>query len=343
MKMVRLDTTLFPMNEYEKRRAIELGFDEIVEIDGNTPEEIIAAAHDAEVVQVVSNYITAEVIDHLNKCKLIMRRGTGCDKIDIKRATEKGIMVANLPVFATEDVADHAMLLMLAAARGLKPLMDSMVKHDWMEEKVRNRAQATRITGKTLGLLGFGNIGKKIAVRAKAFGMRVIDYHPHVRPEVEAQYGVEPVSLDVLIRESDFLIICCPKTPDTVNLIGKEEFRIMKPTAFVINVGRGDVTDEAAFADAVRNHIIAGGATDVFQHVNIFKPEDQSKDIYYADIENFICTPHVAADNRDTWIESVDKAMEQISLVVHGYFPTSWKNPELRERLSDRYQDAPGV
>lgn len=338
MKILRLDAKVFPVSDYERESWKNLGFTRIDEINGDTPEDIIAHGGDADVVVVISNYLPAHVIDGLKKCRLIMRRGTGCDKIDIGRATEKGIMVANLPAFAAGDVADNAIMLMLAVARNLKCLMSAVDDRDWLKRKQDAVRTSTRIEGKTMGVIGFGNIGKEVAKRGKGFGMRVIDYHRNVRPEEEIALGVEPVALEYLIRESDFIILTCPKTEETHHLFGEEQFRMMKPSAYLINVSRGDVTNEADFAQALRTNQIAGGATDVFEHLNMFSPADGQPDSLYTGLDNFISTPHCAADTLEAQYESIDKAAEQIRLVVNGYYPSSWKNPEVAEKLGNRYK-----
>lgn len=338
MKILRLDSLVFPVSAYERKSWKLLGFSQFDEINGDTQEEIIAHGRDADVVVVISNYLPARVIDGFRNCRLIMRRGTGCDKIDIDRATEKGILVANLPAFATEDVADNAIMLMLAVARNLNTLINAVSDRDWVERKKKSRQTSTRVSGKTMGIIGFGNIGKEVAKRGKGFGMRVIDYHRHVKPEEEAALGVEPVSLDTLIRESDFIILTCPKTKETLHMIDEAQFRIMKPTAYLINVSRGDVTDEHAFAKALRTGQIAGGATDVFQHLNMFETAQGQPACLYEGLDNFVCTPHCAADTLESQQESIDKAAEQIGLVLNGYFPSSWKNPELAQRLGGQYK-----
>jgi len=336
MKLLRLDSDVFPVSDYERRRMKELGISEMVEINGNTAEEIIQYGNDADIVMVISNYLPTKVIDHLDKCRLIMRRGTGYDKIDVERATEKGILVANLPSFAITDVADHAIMLMLAVSKNLNKLMMGVDSRDWVN--LKKSVKGTRVSGKTLGIVGFGHIGREIAKRGKGFGMRVIDYHRHVKPEEEAALGVEPVPFDELILESDFIILACPKTPETVGMFGEAQFKAMKKTAFLINVSRGDVTDERAFAEAVRTREIAGGATDVFQHLNMFTSAQGQPECYYTGLDRFITTPHCAADTSEAATESVDKAAKQIWLVLNGYFPTSWVNPELKDRLSGQYR-----
>lgn len=337
MKMLRLDSRIFPVTNQEREKLKSLGFTEIDEINGDTPEEIIEHGKDADMVMVTSNYLPAKVINSFEKCIAIIRRGTGCDKISIPTATEKGIMVVNLPVFATEDVADHAMALMLALARNI-PLSERAVpSRDWVNIK-QTLFDLPRLTGKTVGIVGFGHIGKNIAQRCHGFDMRILDYHRHVNPEEEAKYFATPVDIDTLIRESDFIIICCPQTPETKGMFGEKAFREMKDTAYLINVGRGAVTDEQALADAVRNKVIAGAAVDVFEHLNMFAEADTQGPCLYDGIENFITTPHSAANTAESTQESIDKAMYQIGLILDGKFPTSCVNPEVFDKLRDLYK-----
>jgi len=338
MKMLRLDSELLVVTQYERDRLHALGFDEIDEINGDTPEEIIEHGRDADMVMVMSNYLPERVIESFEKCIAIIRRGTGCDKISIPTATKKGILVANLPAFAIEDVADHAMMLLLALARKLPYQEKALASRDWVNMK-KPIYNFPRITGKTVGLVGFGHIGKCIARRCRGFDMRILDHHRHVDPEEEARYGATPVDLETLLRESDFVILCCPQTKETRGMLGKEQFAMMKKTAFLINVGRGAVTDEEALAEAVKNGVIAGAGIDVFEHLNLFASPEGQGPCYYDGIEGIITTPHSAANTAESTRESIDKAMEQIERIVTGHFPSSWVNPEVKDQLRDRYKD----
>lgn len=336
MKVVRLDSTTFPVHELERKYLREMGFTEIVEIEGTTPDEIIEAGRDAEAIIVISNYLRANVIDELKNCKAIIRKGTGCDKIDLDRATEKGIIVTNLPDFANQDVADHAILLMLAVARKLPVMQKSMETRDWINVKIQN--ELTRIEGKTMGLVGFGNIGKKVAVRAKAFGMNVVDYHRNVNPEVEESYGVKPVSFETLLKISDFIVLTCPLTKETYEMIGEKEINMMKPTAILVNVARGAVCDEKALAEALRNKRIAGAGIDVYEHINVFAPADGQPQCLYDGLDNVILTPHCAADSKESKLESIEKSMEQLRMIVQGIFPTNCVNTDVYEKVKEKYR-----
>ena len=335
MKLLRLDSHTFPMSEIERQRLQEIGFSEVVEIEGYTPREIIDSGKDADVVVVTSNYLSAEVIKELKNCKAIMRRGTGCDKIDIGYATENGIIVANLPEFANTVVAEHAMMLVLAVARKLPVMQYAMQSSDWIS--VRKIHELTSLAGKTLGIVGFGNIGKAIAVRAKAFEMEIIDYHRHVVPEVENSYGVRPVSLPELLEQSDFVVLSCPLSPETKHMIGEAELKRMKPSAFLINIARGELCDEQALAKALREKTIAGAGIDVYEHLNLFAEAQGQPECLYEGLENVILTPHWAAGSRETTLESLDKTIEQLSMIAKGIFPTSCVNPQVYEKVKDRF------
>lgn len=336
MKMLRLDSKVFAVSPQERAGLRDLGFTEIDEINGNTPQEIICHGKDADMVMVTSNYLQKEVIESFSKCRAIIRRGTGCDKIDLKAATEKGIMVVNLPAFASGDVADHAILLMLALARHLPFLETAIERREWVG--ISSIVHPTRIAGKTLGIIGFGHIGKAIAHRARAFDMKVIDYHRHVNPEIEEACGVTPVSLETLLQKSDFVIISCPQTAESVNMLGEKEFSSMKSTAYLINVGRGAICDEKALAKAVRDGKIAGAGIDVFQHLNMFAPAENQGLCYYDGIPNIITTPHFAAITNESTQESLDRSLKQIKLILEGYFPTACANQEVFEKLQGQYR-----
>lgn len=336
MKLLRLDSHSFPVSDEERKRLKEIGFTDLVEIQGETDQEIAENGQDADVVVVISNYLRASVIDKFSNCKAIMRRGTGCDKIDIGCATKNGIIVANLPDFADTVVADHAMMLLLALARKLPVMQLAVQRRDWI--RIRNTHELTSLGGKTLGIVGFGNIGKAIAVRAAAFDMAVIDYHRNVEPEIEKSYKVTPVSLSELLEEGDFVVLACPLTAETEHMIGEEELKRMKPSAFLINVARGELCDEAALARALRERTIAGAGIDVYEHLNMFAPADGQPECLYSGLENVIMTPHWAAGSKETSVESLTKTIEQLGMIVNGIFPSSCVNPEVFEQVKDKYK-----
>ena len=336
MKLLRLDSHTFPVSETERKHLKEIGFNEVVEIQGYTPQEIIENGKDADVVVVISNYLQAKVITKLRNCRAIMRRGTGCDKIDIDCATEHGIVVANLPDFANKIVADHAMMLLLAVARKLPVMQNAIQSRDWV--RIRKMHELTSLAGKTLGIIGFGNIGKAITVRAKAFEMEVIDYHRHVIPEVEASYGVRPVSLQELLEQSDFVVLGRPLNDETKHMIGEKELKSMKSSAFLINIARGELCDEYALAKALKEKTIAGAGIDVYEHLNMFAEAEGQLECLYKDLDNVILTPHWAAGSRETTIESHNKTMEQLTMIANGIFPSSCVNPEVYDKVKDNFK-----
>lgn len=335
MKIVRLDSETFPVIDIERNYLKKMGFDNIVEIEGKVPQDIIDVCKDAEVVIVVSNYLGENVIKEFNNCKAIIRRGTGCDKIDLKYATEKEIIVANLPKFGENEVSEHAILLLLALARKLPQMQKAMIDRNWIN--VRNQDILTRVSGKILGLVGFGLIGKAVAFRAKAFGLNILDYHRNIDPEVEKQYGVISVTLERLLKESDFIILTCPLNKESKGMIGEKELKMMKPTALLINVARGAVCDEYALAQALKDKTIAGAAIDVYEHLNVFAMPETQPECFYKDLDNVIITPHCAANSAENTIEGIDNSMKQLRMIIQNTFPTSCANPEVYEKVKDRY------
>ena len=340
LKVVRLDSETFPVPvvDIEKSYLKEMGFDEIVEIEGRTPQEIIDACKDADVVIVVSNYLKENVIKEFRNCRAIIRKGTGCDKIDLNYATEKGIIVANMPEFGENEVSEHAMLLLLALARKLPQMEKAIIERNWINARKQN--VLNRVSGKTLGLVGFGLIGKAVACRAKAFGLNILDYHRNVNPEVEKQYGVIPVPFERLLKESDFIIVTCPLTEETRGMIGERELKMMKPTALLINVARGAICDEHALAKVLKDKTIAGAAIDVYEHLNMFAAPEGQPECLYKDLDNVILTPHCAANSTENAMEGINKSMEQLRMIMQNKFPTSCVNPEVYEKVKDRYVKA---
>ena len=336
MKLVRLDSDMFPATAEEIEGYRGLGLD-VAETDVKAPKDIAEACREADFVVVTSDYLRRDVIDMMKRCKAIIRKGTGCDKIDVDYATERGIIVTNLPGFAFEDVADHAMMLVLALARRLPWLENAMAERDWVGERNRNIDKCIRLEGKTMGIVGLGNIGKAIAKRALAFDMRVLTYHRNPAPDEEEKYGAKPVHLDQLIRESDVVVIACPLTDETRGMLSRERIAAMKPTALLVNVGRGGVCDERALADALAEHKIAGAGIDVYEHVSVHQPSDTQGECYFVGLDNVILTPHTAAGSLETTREGTEKTLEQVGMLVRGVFPSSVVNPEVYEKVKQSF------
>lgn len=327
-KAVRLNADSFPVDDNERNMLRDAGISELVEIEGSTPEEIMEAGRDADVVLIISAKVRRPVIERLERCKLLCRYGTGTDNIDIDAATERGIVVTNVPDFCLGEMADHTMALLLGVTRKLLVMHRRMLAGDWIA--ARKEEQLHRMQGKTLGLLGFGNIAREVAKRAQAFGLRVIDYHRHVNPEVEKQYGVEPVSFERLIRESDFLVLMCALTPETEGIIGEREIAMMKRDAVLINTSRGALVDETALALALKNGRIAGAGLDCFFHINVHKEAQDEVRSPFFELDNVILTPHIGGTSVEASEENHSKAIQEVKKVLRGEWPQNIVNPGVK-------------
>ncbi len=235
--------------EYENEALTALDA-EIVEIDGDSENSFIAAAHDADAIYAKGRTITKRMIEGLERCKIIAAGSVGTDTIDVVAATARGIPVTNVPDTFIEEVADHAMMLLLSSFRRLV-VQDRMVRDGRWREGRPALAQP-RLIGQTLGFVAFGHVARAVALRARPFGLRLLAYDPYIEELVMTPYGVEPVTLDELLRQSDFVSMHAPATLDAQRMLTERHFRMMKPTAMFINTGRGATVDEPALIKALQ-------------------------------------------------------------------------------------------
>jgi phosphoglycerate dehydrogenase-like enzyme len=282
---------------------------EVADVDvktGLSPEELIAIIGDYEAIIVRSaTKVRANVIEHALKLKVIGRAGAGLDNIDVVAAKEKNIQVVNSPDANTQAVAEHTLALMLALARRLPRADLSMKEGKWDKKYL----MGTGLAGKTLGLIGFGRIGRQVAIRAKAFGMRVLVNQRRPTPELNLDLGVEAVDLNDLLKEADFVSLHVPSRPETEKLIGAEQLAQMKPTAYLVNTARGTVIDEKALLEALDNEQIAGAALDVFV-------KEPTTDSALAQHARVIATPHIAASTEDAQLDAAVTVAKQIIDII---------------------------
>lgn len=269
---------------------------------GLSQAELLAVIGDYDVVVVRSaTKITAEVIEHGLRLRIIARAGAGLDNVDVVAAQNREIKVINCPDANTLAVAEHTMALLLALARRLPHADLSLKKGQWEKSKF----MGTGLAGKTLGIIGFGRIGREVAIRAQAFGMKVVVNQRRPTPELNLEVGVESVDLTELLKMSDFVSLHVPSKPETKNLIGAEQLALMKPTAYLINTARGTVVDEVALLEALNSGRIAGAALDVFA-------EEPATHNVLAQHERVIATPHIAASTEDAQRDAAISMAEQI-------------------------------
>ncbi|WP_462317147.1 NAD(P)-dependent oxidoreductase [Marinilabilia sp.] len=245
------------------------------------------------VISVFGNPLNAGLINLGTSLKLIANYGAGVDNIDLSLATEKGIVVTNTPDSVTEPTAELAMGLMLDLARRISEL-DRGLRGNYISDWGVMQNLSTSLFGKTLGIIGMGAIGRSLAKRARAFGMDII-YHNRKKadPAVEEKLDARYTDLENLLRNSDFVSLNVPLTPDTKSIIGVSELKMMKPSAFLINTARGPVVNQEALIEALKNKEIAGAALDVFEQEPEI-PEQLLK------MSNVVVTPHVGSATRET-------------------------------------------
>jgi D-3-phosphoglycerate dehydrogenase len=297
---------------------------ELVEGQCREEAETLVLSRDADAILNTYAPITATVIGALEKCRVIVRFGIGVDNVAVDAATERGIMVANTSDYCIEEVADHAMAMLLACARGLFAGASVARQAAWNFQQLPPLA---RIRGQTLGLLGVGRIGSAVAARANGFGLRVLAYDPFVKEEAIRQIQVERVDLERLLRQSDFVSLHCPLNAETFGLISDDAFMNMKPTAYLINVARGKIVDQAALCRALAARRIAGAALDVLE------TEPPNPDDPIVHMDNVIITPHSAWYSEQSRLDMRRRAVGQVISVLKGELPYSLVNREVLERI----------
>jgi len=311
--VLRLNARTFPIKD-DERRILNSVNAEIIEVE--QPEEF-EHLEKVDAVMIVSAYLRAPLIKRLSKCKIIARLGTGTDKIDVQQASAQGIIVTNVPDFATTEVADHTMALLLSAARRLKYYEKFMRSG----QRPFNMNDIRRLSLQTLGIIGFGHIGQAVAVRAKAFGLRVLVCDPGITAEQAAESGVFIVDKDTILSESDYLCLLCPLLPSTRGMLAMPEFRKMKRSAVLINTGRGELINERDLAEALKTGIIAYAGLDVFGEINVFGADGFSTSHPLFELENIQMTPHVAANSREALEEVHEKAGMAVADAISGKRP----------------------
>src|SRR3954451_21718477 len=267
---------------------------EVRSVDGADRAALLPALAGADALIVRSaTTVDAEAVAAAPRLKVIARAGVGLDNVDVPAATARGVMVVNAPTSNIVSAAEQAIALLLAVARHTASASAALKNGEWK----RSKYTGVEVQGKTVGVVGLGRIGVLFAQRMAAFGTRLIAYDPYVQPPRAAQLGVRLVGLDELLRESDFISIHLPRTPETVGLIGEKELATVKPGVRIINTARGGLIDEEALAEALRDGRVAGPGLDVYT------PEPACG-LPLFEFDNVVCTPHLGASTA----EAQDKA-----------------------------------
>jgi len=286
----------------------------------NTEDEVIKAAQDAD--GIINQYapITRRVIESLKGCKVIARYGVGVDNIDIKAATEFGIIVANVPDYCVDEVSTHTMALILACARGITLLNGKIIEKIWNFTLAK---PLFRTKGKTIGLFGLGKIARAVAQKASGFGFKIIADDPYVS---KVNREIKLVKFSQLLSDSDFISIHTPLTDETRHSFGENELKTMKKTAYLINTARGSIVDEEALYKALKKRWIAGVALDVMEK----EPPDWEN--LLPKLDNLIITPHISFYSEESYVELKTKVAEAVCSVLKGKLPRAFVNPQVSKK-----------
>lgn len=276
---------------------------EVDEITGKTPEELkaIIGQYDGLAIR-SSTKVTAEILEAADNLKVVGRAGIGVDNVDIPAASAKGVVVMNTPFGNSITTAEHAIAMMMALAREIPEANESTHAGKWE----KSRFMGVEVTGKTLGLIGAGNIGSIVADRALGLKMKVVAYDPFLTPERAVEMGVEKADLDELLARADFITLHTPLTDQTRNILSKENLAKTKKGVRIVNCARGGLIDEAALKEALESGHVAGAALDVFA-------EEPAKENPLFGTPGLICTPHLGASTDEAQVNVAIQVAEQLS------------------------------
>ncbi|MET8874384.1 phosphoglycerate dehydrogenase [Nocardia sp. NPDC004604] len=279
-------------------------------VDGPDRPALLAAVPEADALLVRSaTTVDAEVLEAGKNLKIVARAGVGLDNVDVPAATERGVMVVNAPTSNIHTAAEHAVTLLLAAARQIPAADATLRERTW----ARSKFNGVEIFDKTVGVVGLGRIGQLFAARLAAFETKVIAYDPYVSPARAAQLGIELLSLDELLERADLISVHLPKTPETKGIIGKEAIAKTKPGVIIVNAARGGLVDEQALADAIKSGHVRAAGLDVFD-------TEPCTDSPLFDLPQVVVTPHLGASTAEAQDRAGTDVAKSVLLALAGEF-----------------------
>jgi D-3-phosphoglycerate dehydrogenase len=315
---VLLTDRAWPDSDIEQRELAAIGA-KLVEAPDGEESTLVKLASNADAIMTCWAPVTRAVIEAAPRCRHIARMGIGLDNIDVGCATERGILVTNVPDYCVEEVADHAIALLLAQARRIA-FFHQRTKSG--EYSLQAAPPIHRLRGSILGVIGLGRIGRAVVSRASAFGLTVLAW---TRSADSRGTTAKMVSLDELLRRSDYVSLHVPLTPDTHHLLNRESLSLLKPTGVVINTSRGGLIDHHALWDQLRAGRLAGAALDVFDP----EPPDLSQPLFRD--ERVIVTPHAAFVSEESLIDLRRRAARQVAATLSGNQPENVVNPHFAD------------
>jgi D-3-phosphoglycerate dehydrogenase / 2-oxoglutarate reductase len=283
---------------------------EVRHVDGTDRPALLSALAEADALLVRSaTKVDAEVLAASTRLKVVARAGVGLDNVDVPAATARGVMVVNAPTSNIVSAAEHAIALLLSAARHIPAADASLRQGQWK----RSSFTGVELAGKTVGIVGLGKIGQLVAQRLAAFEVALVAYDPYIAPARAAQLGIELFSLDELLGCADIISIHLPKTPETIGLIGKDQLALTKPGVIVVNAARGGLVDEDALAEAVRSGHVGGAGIDVY----VTEPTTASP---LFELERVVVTPHLGASTEEAQDRAGTDVARSVQLALAGEF-----------------------
>ncbi|MBF6329251.1 phosphoglycerate dehydrogenase [Nocardia transvalensis] len=279
-------------------------------VDGPNRPELLAAVPEADALLVRSaTTVDAEVLEAGKNLKIVARAGVGLDNVDVPAATERGVMVVNAPTSNIHTAAEHAVSLLLSAARQIPAADATLREHTWQ----RSKFNGVEIFGKTVGVIGLGRIGQLFAARLAAFETKIVAYDPYVSPARAAQLGIELLSLDELLQRADLISIHLPKTPETKGLLSKEKLALTKKGVIIVNAARGGLIDEGALAEAIKSGHVRAAGIDVFE-------TEPCTDSPLFELPQVVVTPHLGASTAEAQDRAGTDVAKSVLLALAGEF-----------------------
>lgn len=331
-KRVLVTDYTWDSTEPEAEVLAEAGAELVIAKSGE-PQELTELVVDADGILTCFKQVTSEVLRAGTRLQVVGRYGIGVDNIDVAEATRLGILVTNVPAYCLDEVAEHALGLLLGLARNI-PAYNTAVRDGRWDLKAGRRLY--RVAGQALGIVGFGKIGQTLAAKASAFGVRILAFDPFMDAARISALGAEPRDLDALLSESDLVSLHVPLTESTRHLINEDRLRSMKPTSFLVNTSRGGIIDMDALARALSEGWIAGAGLDVFE------PERLPADHPLLSGPNLVATPHVAFYSEESVLELERKAARNVADVLSGRLPASVVNPQVLDTPRWQHLSRPG-
>jgi D-3-phosphoglycerate dehydrogenase / 2-oxoglutarate reductase len=313
----------YPSTEHE-RRIVTASGGEFVDTDGLALDDALRHGEEAEAILVRWLRIGPDLIRRFRRCRIIVRYGVGYDNVDVTAATEAGMMVGHAPVYCLDEVATHALALLLAGVRNVVLSHRRLAQGGWAANPPE---KSHRLAGRTLGLVGFGNIGQSVARMVSGWRLRLLAVDPFVEPEKAAALGVELVDLETLCRQSGFISLHAPLLPETRHLIGPAQFEWMKPGVILVNTSRGPVLDADALLAALDAGRVAAAGLDVFE----VEPLDPNSPL--RSHPRVIVSDHSAWYSEESVAELQTTVAQEAVRVCTGRLPLSLANPEVLHRL----------